>query len=217
MATGGDQESGEEPRSGEEHPQDPLVERLRPDPSQPPQAVLTLAGLLGDSDRPGFRRLYFTRDLDYYAEFQTEDVLDIASIPAEQPPFLGHDATRVTLKRAATIEYTRVRSPRAIDEFDETAPQVRRAAPLSMSRGDGPEDFLPWFTPDEGWEWEPRPPPPRWTCYSFDDWSTFNPQTKSLWVYESCVDQNSGTKRIRPIRSRKVSQRELESWMADNS
>jgi len=111
-------EDEEDQGPGGERPQDPLVERLRPDPSQPPQAVLTLAGLLGDSDRPGFRRLYFTRDLDYYAEFRTEDVLDAASIPPPQPPFLGEEATRLTLKRDAVVAYTRVRSPRPIDEFD---------------------------------------------------------------------------------------------------
>ena len=80
--------------------------------------VLTLAGFLGDSDREGFRRLYFTRDLDYYAEFRVEDVQSIVSIPAEQQPFAGEQASRVTLRRTATIEYTRVRNARPLDEFD---------------------------------------------------------------------------------------------------
>jgi hypothetical protein len=48
------EQSGDEGSSGE---QSPFVERLRPDPSQPPQGVSVLEGLLGDSDRPGFRRL----------------------------------------------------------------------------------------------------------------------------------------------------------------
>jgi hypothetical protein len=52
----------EEPRIPEEEPggpeeelsrQDPYVERLRPDPSQPPERVRVLEGLLGDSDREG--------------------------------------------------------------------------------------------------------------------------------------------------------------------
>jgi hypothetical protein len=118
MARRGDGEPDESPQGGEERPQDEFVERLRPDPSQPPQRVLTLAGLLGDSDRTGFRRLYFTRELDYYAEFRAEDVLDTASIPREEPPFLGDEATRVTLKRDATVEYTRTRAARPLDEFD---------------------------------------------------------------------------------------------------
>jgi hypothetical protein len=54
-------------RGPEELSQDPYVERLRPDPSQPPEAVRILEGLLGDSDREGYRRLYFNRELDYYA------------------------------------------------------------------------------------------------------------------------------------------------------
>ena len=130
-------EDEEDRRAGAgERPQDPLVERLRPDPSQPPQAVLTLAGLLGDSDRPGFRRLYFTRDLDYYAEFRTEDVVDTASIPPSQPPFLGDEATRLTLKRDAVVTYTRVRSPRPIDEFDLDVRLGAAGGPWSAAPGD---------------------------------------------------------------------------------
>ena len=97
--------------------QDTLVERLRPDPSQPPTPVRVLDGLLGDSDRPGFRRLYLTRQLDYYAEFRDEDVL-VVKIEPDQPPFLGEQASRVTLRRDATIEYTRVQTARPLDEFD---------------------------------------------------------------------------------------------------
>jgi hypothetical protein len=70
-----------------DRPQDPLVGRLRPDPSQAPQAVLVREGLLGDSDRAGFRRVYFTRELDRYAEFRAEDALAVEAIPADQPPF----------------------------------------------------------------------------------------------------------------------------------
>ena len=88
--------------------QDPLVERLRPDPTQPPRPTLSLSGLLGDSDRPGYRRLYFTRDLGYYAEFRAEDVLDVAAVPPEEPPLEGFDATQVTIDGGATIEYTHV-------------------------------------------------------------------------------------------------------------
>jgi hypothetical protein len=113
----GGQES-EGPSGDEERPADDFVRRRRPDPSQPPQAVLELMGLLGDSDRADFRRLYFTRDLNYYAEFRAEDVIETEPIPAEQAPFLGVEATRVALKRDATIEYTRTRRARPLDEFD---------------------------------------------------------------------------------------------------
>jgi len=109
----------ESPDQGaEERPQDPLVGRLRPDPSQPPEPTRTLQGLLGDSDRSGFRRVYFTADLDWYAEFRVEDVVFVADIPPEQAPFLGEQATRVTLRRDGVIDFTRTHRPRLLDEFD---------------------------------------------------------------------------------------------------
>ena len=62
-------------------PQDPFVDKVRPDPSLPPQPTRALAGLLGDSDRPGFRRIYFTRELDNYAEFRAEDMMSSRRSP----------------------------------------------------------------------------------------------------------------------------------------
>jgi hypothetical protein len=109
-------------------PQDPIVERRRPDPAQPPEPTVSMLGFLGDSDRPGFRRLYFTRDLDYYAEFRVDDVVDLEAIPAEQPPFPGDEATRLTLRREATVEYTRVRTAGPVDEFDADVRLGRRLA-----------------------------------------------------------------------------------------
>jgi hypothetical protein len=101
-----------------DRPQDPIVERLRADPAQPPAPTLEMSGFLGDSDRPGFRRLYFTRDLDYYAEFRAGDAVDVETIPADQDPFRGEEATRLRLRRDATVEYTRVRSARPLDDYD---------------------------------------------------------------------------------------------------
>jgi hypothetical protein len=133
----------EEPRESEEESggpeeeglsQDPFVERRRPDPSQPPEPVRILEGLLGDSDREGYKRLYFTRKLDNYAEFRTEDVVFREPIPSEQAPLVGLEATRVGIRRDATIEYTRVRAPRPVDEFDL---DVRLGgAPTRAPRGD---------------------------------------------------------------------------------
>jgi hypothetical protein len=117
----------EEPRNPEEEPggpeeeelsPDPFVERLRPDPSQPPIPVRVLEGLLGESDREGYWRLYFSRELDNYAEFRAEDVVFSERIPPDQSPFLGLDATRVGIRRDATVEFTRARTPRPVDEFD---------------------------------------------------------------------------------------------------
>ncbi|MGW6952700.1 hypothetical protein [Streptomyces xanthophaeus] len=99
-------------------PQDPLVDALRPTPSEPPVAGLTLKGLLGDSDRPGHRRLYFTAKLDHFAEFATEDVASVSRIPPDRLPFRDEEATKITFKKGAEIEYTRSHSVRYPDEFD---------------------------------------------------------------------------------------------------
>ena len=63
MAGGDDQYPSEVGAEGIDRPQDPIVTSLRPDPAQPPEPVLRMSGFLGDSDRPGFRRLYFTRSV----------------------------------------------------------------------------------------------------------------------------------------------------------
>jgi hypothetical protein len=78
----------------------------------------TLRGFWSGSDRPGFRRLYFSRSLDSYAEFRVEDVVEAVDIPPEQPPFLGERATRVTLPRDARVDITHSRPAGAIDPFD---------------------------------------------------------------------------------------------------
>ena len=75
-------------------PQDPHVERFRPRPDEPPQPRIALSGLLGDSDRPGHRRLYLTASLDYYVEFKIDDVLATASIPPERARSLASKPPR---------------------------------------------------------------------------------------------------------------------------
>jgi len=97
---------------------DSFVERFRGDPSQPPQPVRVLEGLLGNSDREGYHRIYFTREFDSYAEFRAEDYVYREPILPDQPPFIGLDASRVAIKRDAPIWYTQVRMPRPVDEFD---------------------------------------------------------------------------------------------------
>jgi hypothetical protein len=99
-------------------PQHDYVTRFRPDPSAPAQSALILEGLVGDSDRPARKRLYFNRSLDYYAEFSTEDVVDSETIPAEQPPMIGLEATRLAIRRDAPVEFTRLHAARPADEFD---------------------------------------------------------------------------------------------------
>jgi len=98
--------------------QDPRVEGLRPDPSQPAPRTRSLAGLWGDSDRPGYARLYLTRDLTVYAEFRVEDVVVATEIPPERAPFVGEQATRIELPYEANVEFTRSHRVGEIDEFD---------------------------------------------------------------------------------------------------
>jgi hypothetical protein len=69
--------------------QHPLVARLKPDPSQPAKRIVDLTGLPGNSDRPGYERLYLTNKLDYYAEFLTSDRVDTQAVPAGQSSFAG--------------------------------------------------------------------------------------------------------------------------------
>ncbi|MCG5218276.1 hypothetical protein [Streptosporangium sp. KLBMP 9127] len=77
-----------------------------------------MTGFLGDSDRPDCRRLYFTRELDYYMEFHVDDVIDMTTVARQEEPFRGEEATRVSLRRDAAVEFTRTRTARALDEFD---------------------------------------------------------------------------------------------------
>ncbi|MEU6239476.1 hypothetical protein [Kitasatospora sp. NPDC047058] len=88
------------------------------DPSERPARTLTLSGLLGDSDRAGFRRLYFNKQLDYYAEFASSDVVSVETVESDRPPFVGLEATKVTLRRDATVQFTQVQSAAPLDEFD---------------------------------------------------------------------------------------------------
>ncbi|MGI5380555.1 hypothetical protein ACQEV2_41350 [Streptomyces sp. CA-251387] len=91
-----------------EGPQDPVVEKFRCQPRRAEdrsEEGPTFNGFLGDSDRPGHRRLYFTRNFDYCIEFAVDDVVDSAGILWEQPPFIGAEATRITLRKGAEVSY----------------------------------------------------------------------------------------------------------------
>ena len=101
-----------------ELPQHPHVERMKPDPARPPKKHLVLVGLPGKSDRPGYQRLYLTAKLDYYAEFAAADILDAEAVPPERSPLAGSEATEVTLRRDATIQYVWSQSAEQLDDFD---------------------------------------------------------------------------------------------------
>jgi hypothetical protein len=99
-------------------PPDPFVTARISTPSDAPQLTLELTGLLGDSDRDGKRRLYFNTRLDYYAEFDSADVMAFQSVGPDQPPFIGLDATRVSLKRDARVDYVHAQVARDPFELD---------------------------------------------------------------------------------------------------
>jgi hypothetical protein len=106
------------PNAGKELPQHPLVDSLRPDPSQPARKTVVLIGLPGKSDRPGYQRLYLTTKLNYYAEFLVSGILSAETIPADKSPFPSHEATQVTIGRDANIQYVSAPSSQPVDEFD---------------------------------------------------------------------------------------------------
>jgi hypothetical protein len=176
MADRSDKDDERSEEDLEKRPQDPFVERLRPDPSEPPTRVMVLEGLLGDSDRAGFRRLYFTSELDHYAEFRADQVLSVETLPADRPPFLGQEATRVTLPRDATVDYTRTRTARPVDEFDL---DVRLGPAGGMIPGPG--------------TWEAECPGPTWgecptfvTCVSCPDTCQI-----TICRGRTCIDVNT--------------------------
>jgi hypothetical protein len=135
------------PNTPKELPQHPLVDRLKPDPVQVARKVVTLVGLPGKSDRAGYQRLYLTPKLNYYAEFQISDMVHTETVPADQSPISGQEATKVTIERDATIHYIWVSTAQSIDEFDldvrlgaqGAVPAVRAALPHTR-------DFTPCET-----------------------------------------------------------------------
>jgi hypothetical protein len=127
--------------AGKELPQHPLVDSLRPDPSQPAKKTVVLIGLPGKSDRAGYQRLYLTTKLNYYAEFLVSGILSAETIPADKSPFPGHEATQVTIGRDANIQYISATSPQPVDEFDldvRLGPLTAVPARLGTRIGDVP-------------------------------------------------------------------------------
>ena len=133
----------DEEKKPESLSQHPFVGQVRPDPSAPPSAVVHLEGLVGNSDREGWMRLYSNRSLTHYAEFRREDVVFTEPIPPEQSPIAGIEATRVGLRQDAVIEYTRTTRARPQDEFDlgiqlgTAPPGVQPQLPIQRTIPDG--------------------------------------------------------------------------------
>jgi hypothetical protein len=101
-----------------ELPQHPYVNRLRPNPTDPAPRVVMLVGLLADSDRPGFERLYLDEKLAFGVEFKIEDIVDVKDVARDQSPFVGETATRVTIRDGAQIEFVRACTTEDLFDID---------------------------------------------------------------------------------------------------
>jgi hypothetical protein len=85
--------------------QDPLVDKLRSDPTQPP--VIGCRGYLGRSEKAGCWRLYLTRALTDYLEVAETDIVHQESLATAHDPDAG---SRIWIKETATL--TRVSADR---------------------------------------------------------------------------------------------------------
>jgi len=97
--------------------QNERVNRVRPRPTDLPARVFEVVGFLGDSDRPGYARLYLNRALTYYMEFPREDA-QFERVPQGEHPVPDEDVTRVMLPQDAQVEYVRSQKLNEPDEFD---------------------------------------------------------------------------------------------------
>ena len=101
-----------------------------PDPAQPPSPTVQYEGLVGKSTRgEDHWRLYISRDLSEYIEFNEDDVLSSESITKERSP-MGLDTTRVWLKRDVTITRAHARQvPAAAATEGEYAEDIGLSVP----------------------------------------------------------------------------------------
>jgi hypothetical protein len=104
--------SNEEEPYGPEGLEPDIVKKLVPEPSEPAVPAIVLEGLIGRSARGDeYWRLYFTTNLNEYAEFREEDVLHREPSAKEHHPFVGLEFTKLWVKRDAEVMYTRIVSP----------------------------------------------------------------------------------------------------------
>jgi hypothetical protein len=85
--------------------QHPLVSEMRSSPTSPPVDVIELTGFPGDSDRPGYQRLYLTPTLNYCAEFAVVDMLYSTTVPRDSSPLPGYEVVVATIRRETAVDY----------------------------------------------------------------------------------------------------------------
>ena len=173
-----------------DRPPDPYVrDRLRSGDSRAGQS---LAGLWGDSDRPGCRRLYLTTKLDYFVEFRLDDVLAAESVPPEAAPFVGLDATRVTLSPDATVDWVR-RGVGGADPFLIEARDATVQPPeLTTWGADCPAVTVP-FGQSDFIECDPGRGHPGGATGTFGPWPTEGGRTCATCNQGTCVTCDQGS------------------------
>jgi hypothetical protein len=132
-------------------PQHPyVVQRLSERAAVAPR-TFTLAGLLGDCDRKGYRCLYQSRSLRHSVQFKPEDVVNEREIPLEEPPFLGLAATEIELRPGAEVFFTRAQTAPAPEDFDlEFRPrQVADAIVPPAAMTDWMHNMTYWMCPEQ--------------------------------------------------------------------
>jgi hypothetical protein len=123
--------------------EDPVVEKLIPDPAEPPK-LKVLVGLLGRSAREGYWRLYVTAHLDEYFEFHGNEVCHHQRLESHQAPFGG---TVVWLR--ATAEIIQARSTPAATTQEFLQGEIARA--LSLVVAPGLIGLRPWLGAVNTW------------------------------------------------------------------
>lgn len=85
---------------------DELVEKLRPDPNKPSDAI-EQCGFFGESDREDYFRLYWTRALTDYFEIANEDLVYRQKLP--------NGGSRIWIKPTAIVRFGPPREVQAAD------------------------------------------------------------------------------------------------------
>jgi hypothetical protein len=126
--------------------QDPLVDRLRSDPSQPP--AIAWQGFLGRSEKEGYWRLYLSRALTDYLEIAESDIVLQESLATERDPDAG---SRIWIKETAVITRGPVQARALVpgslspDRWRCIQPRTGLAGPLMVA------SLLPWAMAAHGW------------------------------------------------------------------
>jgi hypothetical protein len=168
----------------QDRPPDPYVrEHLSVAGSEVGQS---LAGLWGDSDRPGCRRLYLTTKLDYFVEFRVDDVLAVASVPPEAAPFVGLDATRVTLAQDAAIDWVRRQVGRTDPFLLEASNAIVQPPELTTWGADCPA-VTHRFGESDFFQCDPGGGHPGGGTGTFGPWPTQGGHTCATCNQETCV------------------------------